>query len=107
MINFKILIICFLNYFKSEFKIYYDLKNVTRAVSIAYLGPSITTESFLNPGYRIYTVDGFYKTSSWQVLDFETKYLNLTEANIYNATKWRTEYAARVRENFYFSSKFK
>ena len=83
------------------------MANVTRAVNIAYLGPSITTESFLNPGYRIYTVDGFYKTSSWQVLDFETKYLNLTEANIYNVTKWRTEYAARVRENFFFHLNFK
>ena len=79
---------------------------MTRAVNVAYLGPSITTESYLNPGYRIYTVDGFYRNSSWQILDFETKYLNLTEANAYNVTKWRTEYTARVSFGSVFTKAF-
>ena len=80
----------------SEFSLFYDLANNTRATNVAYLGPSVTTLAYLNPGYKIYTVDGHYKNSSWQILDFETKYLNLTEANLYNVTKWRSEYSAKV-----------
>ena len=32
--------------------------------SIAYIGPSVTTYQQLNPGYRIYEVDGDYVNSS-------------------------------------------
>lgn len=32
--------------------------------SIAYIGPSVTTYQQLNPGYRIYEVDGHYVNSS-------------------------------------------
>ncbi len=80
---------------KDQFKIFYDLKNLTRAVSISYLGPSVTTAFNLNPGYRIYIVDGQHDESTWTVLDHETKFLNLTETNMYNTPKWITEYTAR------------
>ena len=80
---------------KDEISLFYDLENITRAVNIAYLAPSVTTLSFLNPSYRIYEIDGFHKDSTWQVLDFSTIYLNLTEANHYNVTKWRKEYSAK------------
>ena len=62
---------------------------------MAYLGPSVTTVSYLNPGYRVYTVDGLHDQSTCQVLDHRTVYLNLTEANYFNVTKWRDEYSAR------------
>jgi hypothetical protein len=35
---------------------------------MAYMGPSLTTSSYLNPGYRIYSIDGDYLDSYW-VLD--------------------------------------
>ena len=63
---------------------------------MSYLGPSVTTTSFLNPGYRIYTIDGDYEESTWQILDFETKFMNLTEANLYGNPKWTLEYSAKV-----------
>ena len=60
------------------------------------MGSSVTTYSYLNPGYRIYTVDGFYQNSSWQILDYDQRFLNLTEANLLNVTNWRPEYSAKV-----------
>ena len=60
------------------------------------MGPSVTTRSFLNPGYRIYEVDGNYEGSSWQVIDHYTKIVNLTEANSMNNPKYVQEYSAKV-----------
>ena len=37
-----------------------------------YIGPSMTSMTGLNPGYRIYTVDGNYNESSRQVQDHDT-----------------------------------
>jgi sphingomyelin phosphodiesterase len=81
---------------KDEFRLTYDLNNKTRPTTVAYLAPSVTTSSYLNPGYRVYLVDGSYKKPSFRVLDYYNVYLNLTEANIYNQTKWRFEYSAKV-----------
>ena len=84
---------------KDEIKIFYDLDNLTRPINVAYIAPSVTTQSFLNPGYRVYTVDGYYKDSSYQVIDTKTVFLNLTEANEFNVTKWREEYSAKKAFN--------
>ena len=72
------------------------MENTTRATNVAYVTPSVTTFSFLNPGYRIYTVDGFYQNSTWQILDYDTMFLNLTEANKFNKTSWQIEYSTKV-----------
>jgi sphingomyelin phosphodiesterase len=59
------------------------------------MGPSITTSSYLNPGYRVYSVDGYYPGSSYWVLDHRTVIMNLTATNTYNKTIFIDEYAAR------------
>lgn len=41
-----------------EFEVFYDTQDLGRAVSIAYIGPSVTPYNDLNPGYRIYYIDG-------------------------------------------------
>ncbi|KAM9320676.1 sphingomyelin phosphodiesterase [Gastrophryne carolinensis] len=64
-----------------EFEIFYDEETLSRPVSVAYIAPSVTTYIDLNPGYRVYKVDGDYENSSHAVLDHETYILNLTEAN--------------------------
>ncbi|XP_007555851.1 sphingomyelin phosphodiesterase [Poecilia latipinna] len=64
-----------------EFQMFYDEETMTRPLGVAFIAPSATTYVNLNPGYRIYYVDGNYKTSSRLVLDHETYILNLTEAN--------------------------
>ncbi|XP_068188085.1 sphingomyelin phosphodiesterase [Antennarius striatus] len=64
-----------------EFEMFYDELTMTRPLGVAFIAPSVTTFVNLNPGYRVYYVDGDYKGSSRQVLDHETYILNLTEAN--------------------------
>jgi sphingomyelin phosphodiesterase len=79
-----------------EFKVLYDQEDKTRAYAVSYISGSVTTYSYLNPNYRIYTFDGVYENSSYQVLDHENIFLNLTEANLYNKPQWRKEYSAKV-----------
>lgn len=79
-----------------EFKILYDPQNKTRAYAISYISGSVTTYSYLNPNYRIYTIDGAYKNSTYQVLDHENFYMNLTDANLTMKPKWQKEYSAKV-----------
>ncbi|XP_050420386.1 sphingomyelin phosphodiesterase-like [Adelges cooleyi] len=79
-----------------EFEIFYDTQNLTRPVSVAYVGPSVTTYMNLNPGYRIYYVDGDRKQSTRTVLDHETWVMNLKEANLYDYPHWQKLYSART-----------
>ncbi|XP_047463834.1 sphingomyelin phosphodiesterase [Mugil cephalus] len=64
-----------------EFQMFYDEATMTRPLGVAFIAPSVTTYINLNPGYRVYYVDGNYKGSSRLVLDHENYILNLTEAN--------------------------
>ncbi|KAG7517087.1 hypothetical protein JOB18_049001 [Solea senegalensis] len=64
-----------------EFQMFYDEATMTRPLGVAFIAPSVTTYINLNPGYRVYYVDGNYRGSSRLVLDHETYILNLTEAN--------------------------
>jgi sphingomyelin phosphodiesterase len=76
-------------------QIYYDLQDKKRPISVHYVGGSATTYSNLNPNYRIYTVDGQHDNTTWQVIDSETTFLNITEANL-SGPVWRKEYSALV-----------
>ncbi|CAF3066537.1 unnamed protein product [Rotaria socialis] len=78
-----------------EFLMFYDEENRTRPVSMAYMGPSLTTSSYLNPGYRVYSIDGDYEGSSFWTLDHRTVIMNLTASNMYNRTIFTDEYDAR------------
>lgn len=49
---------------------------------MAYVAPSITTFSGVNPGYRIYSVDCNHSRSTYQVLDYDNFYVDLEEANL-------------------------
>ena len=53
---------------KDEYKIFYDTVDVNRPVNVAFIAPSLTTYSRLNPGYRTYTVDGQRPDSTWVCL---------------------------------------
>ncbi|XP_068787072.1 sphingomyelin phosphodiesterase [Struthio camelus] len=79
-----------------EFEMFYDEETLTRPVSVAFVAPSVTTYINLNPGYRVYELDGAYPGSSHAVLDHETFILNLTEANMPGAKPhWQRLYRAR------------
>ncbi|XP_059469122.1 sphingomyelin phosphodiesterase-like [Neocloeon triangulifer] len=65
-----------------HYLIYFDPADSERATNVAFIGGSGTAYSDVNPNYRIYTVDGPYDGASYRVLDHETWYYNLTEANL-------------------------
>ncbi|XP_031847161.1 sphingomyelin phosphodiesterase isoform X1 [Nomia melanderi] len=78
-----------------EFQLFYDTTDLGRALSIAYVGPSVTPYADLNPGYRIYYVDGDHPKTTRLVVDHETWVMNLKEANLYDYPMWHKLYSAR------------
>eukprot|EP01116_Phalansterium_solitarium_P018093 TRINITY_DN4661_c0_g1_i1.p2 TRINITY_DN4661_c0_g1~~TRINITY_DN4661_c0_g1_i1.p2 ORF type:complete len:535 (+),score=161.15 TRINITY_DN4661_c0_g1_i1:1775-3379(+) len=75
-----------------QFLMFYSLENATRATSIAYVSPSITTFSNKNPQYRVYDVD----VASSQVVESSTYNVDLLQANANNAPEFYLEYAASI-----------
>ena len=80
-----------------EYEVFYDEVYRGRASSIAYIGPSVTPYYGLNPGYRIYHVDGNYAGTSRMVVDHETWIMDLQEANRHavDSPRWYRLYTAR------------
>ncbi|KAG0242308.1 hypothetical protein BGW41_004522 [Actinomortierella wolfii] len=80
-----------------EFEIFYNsnTKNAASAISTAWIGPSATPFTDLNPGFRIYKVD----TKTWNVYDSQTYIASLEKAASWDATgatpNWHLEYSAR------------
>ncbi|XP_071516089.1 sphingomyelin phosphodiesterase-like isoform X6 [Panulirus ornatus] len=78
-----------------EFELFYDEFLRHRVTNIAYIGPSVTAYYKLNPGYRIYTIEGDYVGSRKMVLDHETWVMNLDEANREGIPRWYQLYSAK------------
>ncbi|KAE8628367.1 hypothetical protein XENTR_v10007483 [Xenopus tropicalis] len=89
-----------------EFEMFYDEETLTRPVSVAFISPSVTTFINLNPGYRVYQIDGEYPESSHMVLDHETYILNLTEANARPGQDPRWTLLYRALETYGMKSAF-
>ncbi|KAF2346196.1 Metallo-dependent phosphatase-like [Trinorchestia longiramus] len=64
-----------------ELEVFYDDDDVTRPISIAYVGPSVTTYPDLNPGYRVYLVEKGAGEGVHRVVDHETWIMDLDVAN--------------------------
>uniref|UniRef100_A0A914DSH6 Sphingomyelin phosphodiesterase n=1 Tax=Acrobeloides nanus TaxID=290746 RepID=A0A914DSH6_9BILA len=74
---------------------YLDPEDATsRPTSVIFSAPSVTTYSQYNPAYRIYTIDGNYPGSSFQILDFQEWYLNLTAHGNASTTTWDPLYTS-------------
>lgn len=78
------------------FTMFYDEVQFKRPTSVLYNPGSVTTFSNLNPGFRIYEVDGHYNGSSWYPLNYQNYYLNLTKVNKDNTPMWEPEYNAKA-----------
>ncbi|KAG4072908.1 hypothetical protein HA402_006588 [Bradysia odoriphaga] len=76
---------------RDEFNVFYARDSPKDAINVGWNGGSATPYSFVNPNYRIYTVE----TETYQVIGHETWIYNLTEANL-NASSspnWFREYS--------------
>ncbi|XP_021346360.1 sphingomyelin phosphodiesterase-like [Mizuhopecten yessoensis] len=81
------------------YEVMYDNVNFTRPISVVYIPGSVTTFANLNPGFRIYELDGFYNGSSWAALNFQNYFLNLTDVNVSDKPNWELEYDAKADLN--------
>lgn len=64
--------------------------------SVVFIAPGVTSYQGYNMGFRIYTIDGNYSNSSHALLDHQSWYMDLADANHSNTTKWQFEYSAKV-----------
>ncbi|XP_078493661.1 sphingomyelin phosphodiesterase [Ciona intestinalis] len=76
-----------------EMMLYYDITQEDRVSAVGLIGPGFTTYSNLNSGYRVYTMEGEYEGSRYSLLDGESYYLNITDANIKGVATWQREYS--------------
>jgi len=60
---------------------FFDKVDKSRAYSVGYIAPSLTTFETGKPAFREYIVDGVYDNSTFQVLDYRTYHMDLDEAN--------------------------
>ncbi|XP_037087117.1 sphingomyelin phosphodiesterase-like [Pollicipes pollicipes] len=82
----------------NEIQVYKDHKD--RPFSVSYVSPSLTPWKNVNPGYRIYTIDGARGNhSSWEVVDYERWTADLADANREPAEgpRWRRQASAARR----------
>ncbi|KAF8926375.1 hypothetical protein BGZ58_011233 [Dissophora ornata] len=82
---------------RDEFALYYGpgSKSSENALATAWIGPSVTPFTDLNPGFRVYKVD----TKSWNIFDSQTYVADLSQAASWDASgsspNWHLEYSAR------------
>ncbi|KAG9067925.1 hypothetical protein KI688_011516 [Linnemannia hyalina] len=76
-------------------------KTAQNAIATAWIGPSTTTYTNLNPGFRTYKVD----TKSWNIFDSQTYIADMNLAPTWDATgatpNWHLEYSARQTYSAY------
>ncbi|KAG0276653.1 hypothetical protein BGZ95_007245 [Linnemannia exigua] len=86
-----------------EFSLTYGpgAKSAQNAVSTAWIGPSVTPYTDLNPAFRVYKVD----TKSWNVFDSLTYVADLDKSASWDASgsspNWHLEYSARQAYSAY------
>ncbi|KAG1714646.1 Sphingomyelin phosphodiesterase [Nymphon striatum] len=81
-----------------QLHLHYEGKNSKdkRATVAVYVAPSGTTYNSLNPAYRIYDIDGGEsENNSWAVLNHDSYFLNITDANLTDKPQWLHEYNAK------------
>ncbi|GAB6027687.1 hypothetical protein CHUAL_001927 [Chamberlinius hualienensis] len=78
-----------------HFEIVYDDVDTSQPISVAHIGPSVTTYANVNPSFRIYTIDGDYNETTWSVLDYEVYWLDVDRANADGFATWELRYSAK------------
>lgn len=53
--------------------------------------------------FKFWQVDGLYQNTSFQVLNHDSYFMNLTDANAKKSIEWVKEYNAKVSKNIYYT----
>jgi len=79
-----------------SFQLFYVTENgIKRAASVAYIAPSVTTSTDINPSFRIYTMDVATKA----IINTDTYHTDLIEANKLGKPNWVHVYNAKDAYN--------
>jgi len=78
-----------------EIEVIYANKSRDHAIGVAYVSPSVTTYSNLDPAYRVYDVS----QRDWTITNHYTFIMNLTEANQSEEPRWQLLYDAKSEYN--------
>ncbi|KAG2180399.1 hypothetical protein INT44_003403 [Umbelopsis vinacea] len=80
---------------RDELEIFYEnaTQKAGKAISTAYLAPSMTPFSMMNPGFRVYKIDAV----TFEVMDSLTYVADLDQVDEWDETgpNWHLEYSAR------------
>ncbi|GAB0097654.1 Sphingomyelin phosphodiesterase [Sergentomyia squamirostris] len=73
---------------EDEFNVFYSKSDSSKALNVAWNGGSATTFAFFNSNFRLYYAD----LNTFEILDYDTWWYNLTEANLTPAKrpKWKS-----------------
>lgn len=76
---------------ENEFNVFYDQQNANFATNVVFNGGSLTPYAYFNPNYVVYYVD----KTSFEVIDQEVYFLNLTSSNsgTSNEIQWSYQYS--------------
>ncbi|KAF2353506.1 Calcineurin-like phosphoesterase domain ApaH type [Trinorchestia longiramus] len=75
--------------------LHFDVRSPDLPIGVEYLTPSNGPFFKLNPSFTIFYIDGDHKYSTREVLDYETYFMNLTQANAYDEPRWQLLYRAK------------
>ena len=81
------------------FTVYFDPANITRPFGVLFTAGSVTPLTDLNPGFKIYSVDGAYKGCSWGVLDYTSYYMDIMKVDKDDTPVWNVQYKASEAYN--------
>lgn len=82
---------------EDELNVYYSERDPTKAFGISFNGGSGTTFGYVNPNFKVYSVD----RKTYEVLDYETWHYNITEANLTPSQppRWQKTYTFKDAYN--------
>ncbi|KAF2361415.1 Calcineurin-like phosphoesterase domain ApaH type [Trinorchestia longiramus] len=80
---------------KDHFQMFFDPEDSSRPIEVGFVAQSQTTYSDLNPGYKVYTIDGGHENSTYTVLDHENWYFDLDQANEDMVPTFQVLYSAK------------
>ncbi|KAF8361752.1 asm-1 [Pristionchus pacificus] len=76
---------------------YEDMNDVSsEPIGVAYVSPSASTFDYLNPGYRVYTLDA---ENTFKIIDHDNYYADLSFADENTEPEWKLLYSARQEYN--------
>lgn len=80
---------------KDHFQMFFDPEDPQRPTKVGFVAQSQTPYEKMNPGYKVYIIDGGRENATYTVLDHENWYFDLDQANTDGAPTFEVLYSAK------------